>query len=276
MKNNPLAVCLVCCVIFLYFGLLVPMPQPNGRPIDQLISSPSILANSAHSLPGNNTITSTLYLPIILRPPLELYGYVTENGQPAKDITVTLVTQFPHPYARGTVDTRTDENGLYNFAGVSSISCDTYPYCWSHNIEYYDPASPPDRLVQWDTEPITNYVQGTTYQFPTFDIGAPVLISPTQGDVVSPTVTFTWLAREFPEDNYGIEIFNHGNISASPMYIHNLGYTSVYTATLVGNNCEGPCSRFYNSPLIWRLLTYTGRTGGGYTRSTGVFTITTP
>ena len=277
MKSKLFAIGLVCGVVFLYFWFLTPYSQATERPIDQLLNSPSIPSDAAHSLSSTNTITFTFYLPIILQPPIELHGYVTENGQPAQDISVTLSSRFPHPAAFDELGTtKTDSNGLYNFVGVPSIACNSYPYCWEYYIEYYDPSAPPGRLMFWETASITNYVQGTAQQFPTFDIGAPVLISPHQGDVVSPTVTFTWAARPLPEDNYGIYLYP---LTAPyyPVRIDNLGYISAFTMTLVGDNCNGPCSAYYDRPLEWSIwIDYTISLGYGYTHPTGVFTVTVP
>jgi hypothetical protein len=117
-------------------------------------------------------------------------------------------------------------------------------------------------------------VQGTTQHFPTFDISAPVLLFPGAGDVVSPTLTFTWVPTLLPEDNYGLEIWEDGH-SGPTLYIGNLGYTNAYTAAFVGNNCGGPCSNIYDRPLQWRLsLGRSADKGYGDMGMSGVFTIT--
>jgi hypothetical protein len=278
MKNSILATGLVGCIVLLYFWLFAPLPQATGRPIDQLPNSPSIPSNAFHSLSSTDATTFTFYLPIIARAP-ELYGYVTENGQPISNISVTLFTRFPHPYAVSEVGTtKTDANGLYNFTGVPSIACEptSYPYCWQYYIQYDDSAPPPDRLVFWETGIITNYMQGTAQPFPTFDISAPVLLFPGAGDVVSPTLTFTWIPRSLPTDNYQLEIWEPSH-SWPSIYISDLGYTNAYAATFVGDNCGGPCANLYNRPLQWRLsLRESGMQGHGYMKFSGVFTITTP
>jgi hypothetical protein len=276
MKNSVLAIGLTGCIALLYFWFFVPLPLATGHPADQLLNSSLALSDSAHSLPGSPAITYTYYLPILAHQHRELHGYVTENGQPAQGITVTLYKQFPHPYYYIWLGaTTTDSNGYYNFTGTPSLSCDPNNgpfYCWGYYIDYFGPDVPSSRLEFWETAPITDYVQGTARQFPTFDISAPVLLFPNEGDVVSPTVIFTWVSRPFPEDNYGVVIGPDADVR-----FDNLGYTNAYTATLMGDVCNGPCSRFYDTPLHWRVWIRTGENypgAYGYTQPTGVFTIT--
>ncbi len=272
MKNNVLAMGLV----MLYFGLLIPLSLATGQPTDRLLNSPAISTDAVYSLSSTGAATFTFYLPIIARAP-ELYGYVTENGQPAQDIAVDLWAFHDSPFTQvwmGTV--QTDATGSYNFTVPPIYSCVPAPYqlCWYFYLNYTDYSAPPGRLIFSETGPITNYILGTTRQFPTFDIGAPILLSPAPDDVVSPTVTFTWIPRPLPEDNYGLEIWDPNNPSTGPLVsIGNLGYTSAYTATLLGNNCSGPCSSLYNKPLSWRLSI---SAVNGSMSSTGPFTITAP
>ena len=279
MKNRPLAICLVGCVVLLFFSLFVPLPLVAGPPADQRLSQSLTLSGAAHTLPGTNPMTSTFYLPLITRQlPRELHGYVTENGVPASGITVTLFKKFPHPYYSIWLgSTTTDSNGYYNFTGIPALACDPNDgpfYCWGYYIDYSSAPSP-DRLMFWETVPITEYVQGAARQFATFDIGAPVLLFPNEGDVVSPTMTFTWVPRPFPADNYEVVIGPDAGV-----WFYNLGYTNAYTATLVGDNCNGrSCSNLYNTPLHWRIWIHTGEkyaVAYGYTYPTGVFTITAP
>ncbi len=279
MKNNLLAICLTCCAALIYFSLLIPLSSAAGLPTDRPLSSPPVSSDAADSLPGRGAMTSTFYLPIITHLPRELHGYVTENGQPAGGITVTLYKKFPHPYYSIWLgNTTTDSNGYYNFTGIPSLSCDPNNgpiYCWGYYIDYFGPDLPSSRLKFWETVPITEYVQGTAQPFATFDIGAPVLLFPNEGDVVSPTLTFTWIPRSLPTDNYQVVIGPDADV-----WFYNLGYTNAYTATLVGDNCNGrSCSNLYNTPLHWRIWILTGENYAvayGYTQPTGIFTITTP
>ncbi len=286
MKNRPLAICLTCGAALLYFSLLIPLPLTAGLPTDQPLSSPSILSDTADSLPGRGAMTSTYYLPIVTNPPIiayqprELHGYVTVNGQPAQNISISLVLKFYRwSYAvRLWASMKTDVNGLYSFTGFPSVTCDPLYaplYCWGYYIEYSGPDLP-GYMEYWETTPITEYVQGTTQQYPTFDISAPVLLFPRAGDVVSPTLTFTWIPRALPTDNYELEIWADGSPDPD-IYIANLGYTNAYSANFVGNNCGGPCANLYNRPLRWRLfLRQSVVRGQGYMRATGFFTITAP
>ena len=281
MKNSVLAIGLTGCIVLLYFWFFVSLPLATGHPADQLLNSSSALSDSAHSLPGSPAITHTYYLPVIAHQQRELHGYVTENGQPAGGITVTLYKLFPHPYYSIWLGaTTTDSNGYYNFTGLPSLSCnpnDAPFYCWGYYIDYFGPDVPSNRLEFWETAPITEYVQGTAQQFATFDISAPVLLFPNEGDVVSSTVTFTWVPRSVPEDNYGVALLSIAGPDASVSF-DDLGHVSAYTATLVGNICNGPCSNYYDTPLKWRIWIRTGEKYAmayGYTQPTGVFTITT-
>ncbi len=66
----------------------------------------------------------------------------------------------------------------------------------------------------------------------------------------------------------------YGN-PGDPVRSDRLGYTNVYTGSLVGNICNGPCSAYYNTLLYWRMTISTSA-GYGHTWATGPFTITTP
>jgi hypothetical protein len=234
---------------------------------------------SASPLTASVAMTNTVYFPLIYNAPSGLYGLVTEDGQPAADVTITLFHNYVRPPLLtivATTTTRTD--GLYQFLDVPSItSCDNSAYCQQeYYITYQNQRSNPQYIDFWMSQHLLNYTQGTAFNLSNFNLSAPQLLTPINGAHMTSPVHFSWQPRS-SSDDYAIfisaEDFDHLGLSYST---DRLGYTGEYDLDIVKEVCAvpspEPCSAWYGVPLVWELHVY-NPTGYGTVRAAGVFTI---
>lgn len=170
-----------------------------------------------------------LYIPAVLtvRPELQLHGYVLENGHPVAGVQVDLLrcgnsgscssdyTVYEPLEEYIYKSTVTDQNGLYNFTDVPSITYSDGRI--SYRTLFYNRDKDPKRLAYWINEYSGEYTEGTTRNAGDFDIADVSRIAPEDGVVLPQSTTtffvtlhFQWTPRTSPPtgttERYGVRL----------------------------------------------------------------------
>ena len=178
----------------------------------------TLTSSQVHSTPLSETLASSLFLPIVVRPPGMLYGIITEYGLPAADVNISLVRCLTWSVSPGgqwycgtseTYGATTDRRGWYAFVDMPTLEispgeilAQTYQANWTNAT------SAPGRLARWSSRTIDSYTQGDDVNLGNFDIGGIALLTPTTGSDVHFPVTFQWIPRHnVPTDNYDVCVF---------------------------------------------------------------------
>jgi hypothetical protein len=235
---------------------------------------------STSTIVASVAMTNTVFFPLIYNAPSGLYGLVTEDGQPAADVAISLLQNYVRPPLLTTLMTTTTRaDGLYQFLDVPTItSRDNSPYCQAeYYITYQNQSSDLQHIGFWMSQRLRNYNQGTAFNLSNFNLTAPQLLTPINGAHVTSPVHFSWQPRSSSDDDYALYIsaedFDHLGLGYST---DRLGYTGEYDFDIEKDACAvvspEPCSAWYGVPLVWELLIY-NQTGFGSVRAAGVFTI---
>jgi hypothetical protein len=270
----------VLIVISILFGSAMAAILFAGSIASVAADDVSLPGLSAPPVTARAALTNTVYFPLMFSAPSGLYGLITENGQPAAGVEISLLQNYVRPPLLTTLMTTTTQtNGLYQFLDVPSISsCDNSPYC---QVEYYilyqNQSSDPQRIEFWMSQHLKNYTQGTAFNLSDFELAAPQFQAPVNGAHVTSPVHFSWQPRPSPDDDYRLYImaedFDHLRLSYPTDF---LGYTGEYDLDIEKEVCAvvspEPCSAWYGVPLVWELLIY-NPTGSGAIKAAGVFTI---
>lgn len=144
-----------------------------------------------------------LYLPFMIRDNLVLQGAVTQAGQPAAGLTVTLsIFDLGVAFSAGTQVT--DAAGTYAFQGLQEL-----PAGAAYFVTYENTVVAPDRLAFWRTESKTTFGPGGIIEMPPFDVAAVELLAPADGAEAAMPVSFQWTPRVMTGDVYQVEIYGH-------------------------------------------------------------------
>jgi hypothetical protein len=220
---------------------------------------------------ANGMGESQTYLPLITKSALELYGYVTENGVPVAGVQVDLLYSpvgncsmdyYPSNFVTSIV---TDNQGLYNFTHVATLPPGSTGGQPCYATAYHNREANPQRLATWLNRSIWPYTQGDAVLAGNFDVADISRVNPVDGAVLpqppgvySVTLSFDWIPRPIPSDNYFLDLVGvYGSVS--------LGNTGHYERTFSYNCIVCPLPRLYPGPsYTWRLLV-SNSSGGGYT-----------
>ncbi len=211
----------------------------DGNGLTQLTTGggwePSTNVRTFSASPNANRI---VYLPAILRsrPFAGLFGFVTDNGQPAPGVGLELVFFNGATWSvRATATTEAD--GYYSFPSAPSLSAGQAYY-----VRYDNPGNSA-RLAIWYTRLLEEYRAGTTMRIGSFDIANITLSAPASGAGVYVPVTFSWVPRPgSPSDSYALDIFELDD-GEPEFYTPPLGYVSSYVVQdvpagfVTGNRC---------------------------------------
>lgn len=139
-----------------------------------------------------------------LAPTLGIFGWVTNGGEPATGITITLGVYQDSVYQWKIAEAQTDENGIYAFYDIPSSSAGE-----SYGVRYENAAEQAGLLAFWYSNPFANYAAGDSYPGGDFDLANLPLLSPNSSAPQSWPITFRWSPRSFlwaPDDVYQVDI----------------------------------------------------------------------
>ena len=190
-----------------------------------------------------------VYLPMLTKPSNTIYGHVTDDGNPAANVTLVLwretgVTASP------LITVTTNLSGDYTFQGMPALGPDQA--YWVR----YENDSNSDRLAAWYTRQLTSFPDGSMVNMGSFDIANVVLTSPPAGTKIVLPTSFQWTPRPATmTDSYQISIFDY--FDGIPYYDSPLqGYTGSY------NLSSMPAGFQYCNPYFWGVTV--NSPDGGY------------
>ena len=208
----------LCCEQISRVSLLISTyDQPTGQ--NRLVVSPL-----------STTFSETIYLPLVSRPPGELYGQVLEHGMPITSPTTVILdycTLYDFlPVAQGivctkaqTLQTTTDESGWYRFVNLPTLVV-TGPLSITQSYQVYwgNDDQSPNRLGSWSTRKLSSYTSGDVIDLGNFDVSDVRLISPQASLTVSVPITFRWARRvNTPSDSYSPCIWGWPGNTSQPL-----------------------------------------------------------
>lgn len=198
----------------------------------------------------------SLYLPQLNKPLARgLYGKVTENGVPVRDLFLVL-RKFNGTTWSGVASTGTEEDGSYSFPNAVTLNPGEKYHVW------YIASSPnpldPDRLYSWNTRDIDSYQAGNEVLAGNFDIANVALDLPADDATVAVPYSFKWTPRPAsPTDSYKFELETLVN-PRTYYYSNLLGYTGSYTLNQL------PAGFTVNEKMLWLIRVYAPDGGWGY------------
>ncbi len=129
----------------------------------------------------------------------QIYGTVTEKGEPAANVPVVLY--YDNGYRSTRFSTLTDRSGVYRFQGLPSL-----PIGHTYTVAYPNYERQEQRLAFWSCQPITSYRRDQELAACSFDITNPEIESPAHQAVVTLPATFAWEGRSVPEERYQLRL----------------------------------------------------------------------
>lgn len=219
-----------------------------GRSTDTMLD-----ISLSHEFDNATDVYST-FLPIIFNPPGRLYGYITEYGTPAANITVTLEfcklyryapqPQFP-PYCaeKDIYYAATNSDGTYQFINMPTlVVTGEVGMTQTYRVEWSNSKGISNRLSGWKSRLVDSYAFGDQVNVGSFDIGNVTLIQPAPGaTIASFPVTFTWLHRPGVSlDNYDFCLW--GGMEVYPVLL----YDSIGCGQPIGNKVSFEISSPFN------------------------------
>ncbi|HSQ18140.1 MAG TPA: VCBS domain-containing protein [Anaerolineales bacterium] len=193
------------------------------------------------------------YMPIMVAPP-DLYGFVTENGNPVAGVPIVL--RFYDGASWSTLATSwTDAHGQYVFNNLASLTAGQVYYA------RYTNETNPVRLYTWMTREVTSFTGSSSMNIGNFDIANIELLAPAPGAEVPLSCTFRWDARLASlGDSYEFNLFDPTDgvpyfYTAPP-----LGYVDSYTLYNL------PSGFAFETDYVWDMWVYSpdGGTGISY------------
>ncbi len=184
----------------------------------------SVLGTSSVPPAGASTAprtlaTSFVYLPLIMKPPMEISGYLTQGGAPIGGISLVLGF-YNGSSSSAAATTTTNSAGYYVFNGLPALAMGQYYYVEYANLEHNN-----SRLSLWWSRDVTSSTTTSSVSLGTSDLANILLSAPSPGATVALPYLFQWIRRSAtPSDSYFLELFApYGSAYASTQY---LGYIS--------------------------------------------------
>jgi len=189
-------------------------PYIPGRPSN---ANFQLTSNAA----GSNEDWTSIYLPIILRKPDGIYGYVTMNGDPQSfPVTINLDLYEGTNLTKESTTQTGYSKSFFQFTDVPSLGPGQ-----SYQVSIYG-GGRSDRVTVYFSRWLQNYTAGDTVYIGSFDIGN-IELKPTGGTVTFP-YTFEWTKRTAtPTDSYQFQL--SGDNPHLSFQSPNLGYTGSFT-----------------------------------------------
>jgi 5-hydroxyisourate hydrolase-like protein (transthyretin family) len=181
-------------------------------------------------------------LPLVIRSPGFLYGRVTENGQAASGVTVSL--RFYNGASWSTAaTTTTDSTGRYQFTNPAGLSGSQ-----RYQVTFDNAAGNDNRLAWWGTRHLTSYPAGDSTHIGDFDIAAVHLGEPAHQATLALPATFRWQRRGASgNDSYAVRLYDPADLN--PLYVAPyVGYSDNFTL----NNPPGGFA--YGTAYTWDVI----------------------
>lgn len=138
-----------------------------------------------------------------------LFGQVTENGNKAPDVPLTLcrLNSLTDTNCTSMGSTTTIADGTYAFNNLPALQTGQKYFAYFKNT-----TNAKGRLWYWQTHSLVTYTFGSQVQLGNFDIGDIKLISPTLPVTVTLPVAFSWKLRSAsPSDSYEFDLYEPQN-----------------------------------------------------------------
>jgi uncharacterized repeat protein (TIGR01451 family) len=214
----------VAGVVTITFGASVDAATPLDTPVINNV----VISDGTETLTRTATVLVSLahvYLPVLVRPHLGFSGRVTVGGALAAGVALDL--RFFDGAAWSTeATTVTDGDGAYLFSNVPSLGAGQRYY-----VRYLN-TTDSTRLYGWFTPEVTQYTNGDSVAYATFDIANLWLGSPASGATVALPTNFQWTPRPAtPSDSYEFNLYDYND--GEPYFYTDplLGYVGNYTLT---------------------------------------------
>ncbi len=178
----------------------------------------------------------------------KLFGQVSENGNKASGITLTLCRLDSPTTTKCTSmgSTTTQADGTYAFYNMQALATGQKYYAYFQNT-----TSTSGRLWYWQTRSLVNYTMGSQILLGNFDISDIKLISPSSPITVTLPVAFTWQMRSVsPLDSYEFDLYEPQ--SGSPYFYTQppLGHVGSYQLKSL------PSGFLANTRYVWEVWVY--------------------
>ena len=191
----------------------------------------------------------TIYLPLVIKPPVGIYGKVTANGGPAAGIVLALWHDM-----EPITETMTLSDGSYAFNDAPSLNVgESYSAVYMNTIT-------PEFLNFYRTPKLNSYAASTNVHLSDFDIGDINLISPEDYGIETAPFEFSWNVRpEMTTDSYKLVI--HNDTGFDIIYSSELlGYVGAYS---INDISEVPM--VFDVKYLWEVWVYSPDGGTGIT-----------
>lgn len=200
------------------------------------------------------SVQKTTYPPRVYLPLLsnnaggKLFGQVTENGNKAPDVPLTLCRLNSPTDTNCTFmgSTTTIADGTYAFNNLPALQTGQKYFAYFKNT-----TNAKGRLWYWQTRSLITYTFGSQVQLGNFDIGDIKLISPTLPVTVTLPVTFSWKVRSAsPSDSYEFDLYEPQNGSPNFYTKPPLGHVGSYQLKGL------PAGFLMNKRYAWEVWAY--------------------
>ncbi len=162
-----------------------------SAPIGTSITNSAVISGGGEIITRTASVTvspNRAYIPLIIRPPKAIVGWVTYNGGAANGIPLQL--RFYNGSAWSTAATATtDSTGYFAFVNQPSLAPGQAYY-----VRYLNSGTS-QHLSFWNTRALTSYTSGDYVEIGRFDLANITLTSPSPGATVGLPWTFEWNVR---------------------------------------------------------------------------------
>lgn len=200
---------------------------------------------------------SWVYIPLVKRETMGIYGYVTMDGAPIAGIPLDLRFYNGSDWSTA-ASTTTDSVGKFQFLNAGTLTLNQAYYV-RFLTDDVDPSNYLGYLATWHTKLIESYTEGAGVQIGDFDIKDIVLVSPDSGASVDLPRTFNWQKRNAsPSDRYEFNLFDEAD--GDPWFWTDppLGFVNSYTLQSLPDGFEA--DTFY----LWWMWVYDHPGGLGF------------
>jgi hypothetical protein len=208
------------------------------------------------------TQTPRAFFPLVFltREGTGIFGYVTQNGQPAGNVTLDL-RKIQNSIVTIAGETTTDSKGYYQFLDASSLAAGE-----NYQVVYYfsyGSNNVAGRLAWWKTKTISTYTQGQNVNIGNFDIADVALSSPPRDASQALPLTFSWIRRAISRsDSYLLKIEDYDPIAVSytdKFTSPNLGYVNHF----IFQTSNWPSGMVVDHVYFWFVMIVAPDTGTG-------------
>jgi hypothetical protein len=189
---------------------------------------------------ASNLDETTVFLPQVLNKynTNTIYGHVTDDGDPAVNISLELWRSSGVTASR-LITVTTNLSGDYTFQGIPALGLDQTYWVQYSNITH------PTRLWRWYTRELTSFPDGSMVNIGNFDIADVPLVAPSDREKIVVPYNFQWMPRPAtPTDSYLVNIYP---------YAPNQPFSSPPQDTGSYNLSSKPANIQYCNPFFWEV-----------------------